>query len=184
MNQEKFKESYSSIKRSFNLKMMGGGPLFPIPAEHEKSIVDIDESCKRFKLKQAQQLKNAWAESKRYTQGYRFDPKLTSNGSPHNLPESRNRFRVGVPLVENSMENDINNQKLRDVFTKSYFVRMKNSPKGRKSVKDGGIVKIVRGEEGGFKNLGKHNERLELSGILQKFETIRADRDKYNLEDR
>ena len=47
----RFKESFSHIKRAFNIKVLGGGPMYPIPAEHEKKIIDLDDSCHKFKSK-------------------------------------------------------------------------------------------------------------------------------------
>ena len=36
------KEKYSNIKRDLNTKILGGGPLHPVPMDDEKHIIDID----------------------------------------------------------------------------------------------------------------------------------------------
>jgi len=59
------------------------------------------------------------------------------------------------------------------VFSKSYFNRTKRDPPKH------GAVKLVRGADGGFRHLGKFNNRLELEDLLKKYETVNADRDKY-----
>jgi len=45
-------------------------------------------------------------------------------------------------------------------------------------------LNIVKCENGGFKNLGGHNERVvRLEELLEKYENIKDMRDKYNVED-
>ena len=37
-----FKEDFSKIKRDLNTRIIGGGPIYPIPNQYEKYIVDLD----------------------------------------------------------------------------------------------------------------------------------------------
>ena len=46
-----FKENFSKIRRPMNTKIIGGGPLYPIPAAYEKTITDLDDSCLKHKVK-------------------------------------------------------------------------------------------------------------------------------------
>jgi len=39
-----FKENFSKIHRGLDTKIVGGGPMFPIPSQYEKYIVDLDQS--------------------------------------------------------------------------------------------------------------------------------------------
>ena len=39
-----FKEKFSNIERNYHTKIASGLPIFPIPHEHEKKIVSIDNS--------------------------------------------------------------------------------------------------------------------------------------------
>ena len=45
------KDKYSTIKRGYGTKILGGGPIFPIPYQHEYKIIDIDNSFKEYKEK-------------------------------------------------------------------------------------------------------------------------------------
>jgi hypothetical protein len=51
-----FKENYSKIARPINTKIIGGGPLYPIPGQHEKGIIDLDNSCSKFKTNYSSRL--------------------------------------------------------------------------------------------------------------------------------
>jgi hypothetical protein len=83
-----------------NTKIIGGGPLYPIPGQHEKTIQELDNSCGKFKQDYAGKLKGIWHESMKVSQPYLFDKNLIESASQSNIPESRNMgFRVGVPLV-------------------------------------------------------------------------------------
>jgi len=42
------------------MKFIGGGPLYPVPADHEKKIVDLDDSCQQFKNSYVKTLERAW----------------------------------------------------------------------------------------------------------------------------
>jgi hypothetical protein len=59
------------------------------------------------------------------------------------------------------------------VHTQSIFSLKKKS--GFKA----GALNIVRGDHGGFVNLGKPNERLDLADLLKKYDNIAKSRDIY-----
>lgn len=44
-----FKEKFSNIERNYHTKIASGLPIFPIPHEHEKKIVEIDNSIQVYK---------------------------------------------------------------------------------------------------------------------------------------
>jgi hypothetical protein len=60
----------------------------------------------------------------------------------------------------------------------SYFCRK------RKSGFKAGALNIVRGDHGGFVNLGKPNQRLELADLLKKYDNIAKSRDIYDINSR
>jgi hypothetical protein len=68
--------------------------------------------------------------------------------------------------------------KLRDMHNQSHF-----SIK-RKSGFKAGALNIVRGDHGGFVNLGIPNERLDLADLLKKYDTIAKTRDVYTSSSR
>jgi len=69
---------------------------------------------------------------------------------------------------------------MREYFQKSYFTKL--SPRN-KIFKDGPI-KLARGPNGGFRNPGKYNDRLDLGELLKKYEHIKSERDRYTEEER
>lgn len=62
-----FKEKFSKIKRQVDTKMIGGGPMYPIAAQHEKKIVDLDTTCQAYKAKYREGLNKAWAQTLQIT---------------------------------------------------------------------------------------------------------------------
>jgi hypothetical protein len=43
------KEKYSKIKRGFGTKILGGGPIFPMPYYKDNEIVETDRSFNFYK---------------------------------------------------------------------------------------------------------------------------------------
>lgn len=102
-----FKEKFSTITRGLHTKMIGGGPMFPIPTEAEKQIIDLDNSAMMYKTRYKQRLQNVWNDTLQYTQSYKYNNNLNNRGSHLNLPESRNAgFRVGEPIVHDQLLED------------------------------------------------------------------------------
>lgn len=62
-----FKEKFSKIKRQVDTKMIGGGPMYPIAAQHEKKIVDLDTTCAAYKAQYREGLGKAWARTLQIT---------------------------------------------------------------------------------------------------------------------
>ena len=176
-----FKEKFSKIKRQVDTKMLGGGPLYPIAAQHEKKIVDLDTTCAAYKAKYREGLEKAWAKTLQITQAYKFDEKLNQRASARNLPGSRNQgYRVGVPLVRDDLVQEVQDCKLKEVYERSYFTRLKKSPRGFKD----GPISLVRGEQGGFRHVGRPNSRLDLEKVLDQFTHIKEGREKYRQSER
>jgi hypothetical protein len=46
-----------------NTAHLGGGPIIPIPAEHEKGIIDLDPTFRNHKLKFRESLLKSWREA-------------------------------------------------------------------------------------------------------------------------
>ena len=60
LNRLTFKENFSKIKRPTDTKIIGGGPLYPIPGPNEGSIEDLDNSCLAYKKSFKKRLQNVW----------------------------------------------------------------------------------------------------------------------------
>lgn len=79
------------------------------------------------------------------------------------------------------MRDQLSDEK-REIFLseetkKSYFSTRKRST-GFKS----GALNLVRGDNGGFVNIGKKNDRLDLQELLSKYDNIAKSRDQYTTE--
>lgn len=51
-----FKEKYSYIERGLHTRMLGGGPLYPIPTHDEKMIQELDHTARDYKLRYRKRL--------------------------------------------------------------------------------------------------------------------------------
>ena len=81
-----------------------------------------------------------------------------------------------MPLVSDQLQNESKEIKLSDVTKETYFNRRRST--GFKA----GAQNLVRGDHGGFVNIGKKNERLDLCELLKKYDNIAAVRDIYTDE--
>ena len=64
---------------------------------------------------------------------------------------------------------------------KSHFTLKPNSPRGLKK----NAMTLVKLEDGGYKNMKPHHERVvKLEELLEKYENIKDSRDQYNEQDR
>ena len=112
-------------------------------------------------------LKN-WEETLSVTQPYRFDKNLnmSSNLKHGNLPHPRDGgFRVGAPIVRDTIMQEVQDCKLKEVYSQSIFAKAKRSPRG---IKRGGI-NLQYGLNGGFKNvIAPKTPTVDLNDILQK----------------
>ena len=70
--------------------------------------------------------------------------------------------------------------KLKEIHKKSFFSRKRSTSNGLAT----GAINLVRGENGGFMNMGRPNERLDLAELLKKYDTLASDRDQYSIEKR
>lgn len=74
--------------------------MYPIPGPHEKNIIDLDESCMKYKKGFSDRLQKVWKDCEKVSKPYLFDEGLIHSASLSNIPESRNQgFRIGVPIV-------------------------------------------------------------------------------------
>jgi len=97
------------------------------------------------------------------------------------LPASRNLgYRVGVPLVRDDLAEEVQDVALKEVYERSYFSRLKKSPRGFKD----GPISLVRGEQGGFRHVGRPNSRLDLEKVLDQFTHIKDGREQYRTSER
>ena len=58
-NQDKtdaFKEKFSYIERGLHTRMLGGGPMYPIPTHDEKMIQELDTTARDYKLRYRKRL--------------------------------------------------------------------------------------------------------------------------------
>lgn len=58
---------------------MGGGPIFPIPYQHEHKIIDIDSSFKEYKENKSKVLKKTWIETLNEKKAYLFDKNINES---------------------------------------------------------------------------------------------------------
>lgn len=82
------------------------------------------------------------------------------------MPEARNGgFRVGAPIVRDTIMKEVQDCKLKEVYSQSIFSKAKRSPRG---VKRGGI-NLQYGPNGGFRNVLKPREKSpDLNELLRK----------------
>ena len=94
-----------------------GGPIFPVPGEHEKGIVDLDTTFSDYKKKFRKSLDRTWRD-------------LVSKQTPilPNLNSTENQIVRNIMIGEQSFESHIVNANQT-----SYFNRNKKSPRGIKS---------------------------------------------------
>jgi hypothetical protein len=67
------------IKRGYGTKILGGGPIFPIPYNHEHKIIDIDNSFKEYKEKKSKMLKKTWIETINEQKAFLFDKSINES---------------------------------------------------------------------------------------------------------
>jgi hypothetical protein len=60
----------------YKTKYLGGTSIFPKYSDQERKakIVELDHSCIKHKQEFTEKLENAWHETLKVTQPYRFDP--------------------------------------------------------------------------------------------------------------
>lgn len=115
-----------------------------MPMFRPESIVDLDDSCKKYKEKYRERLQKAWDETLRVTQPYRFDERLNARASNKNLPTTKSGvLRLGEALVRDQVLQEAHDVKLHELFAQSHFSRKRRRSEAR-GIKDGAI-QLMRG---------------------------------------